>query len=258
MHQTERNRKYPIQLPPGEAARRVFQRMGLFDIARFRFIDRRMLSRRVADVVPGPQTAQHGADAGNDERHAPGIERGDQPRDHDRAERGTQRRAAVEQRRATPAFGLRHPDAVEFAAGRINRRFRGAQAEPAQQQDERVGRECGDRLKRAPKHRRQRDHDPRLEAIGQHAARHLHERVGPEERTQDQTLPGGIDAEFFRDQRHRDRERGAVDVIHRDQKQHQEKDFPAHAARSGGACRRDGLISHVCPQTPASPCASLI
>ena len=215
-----------------------------------------MLPRRVADVIPGPQTAQHGADAGNDERHAPGVERGDQPRDHERAERGAQRCTAIEQRGATSAFGLRHPDAVEFAAGRIDRRFRGAKAEPAQQQDERVGRECGDRLKRAPKYRGQRNHNSRFEAVGQHAARHLHERVGPEERTQDHSLPRGIDAEFFRDQGHRDRQRGAVDVIHGDQKQHQEKDFPTHAARSGGACRRNGLITHVCPHAGIS-CASL-
>jgi hypothetical protein len=208
--------------------------------------------------MPGPQAAQHSADAGNDERHAPRVERGDQPRDHERAERGTERRAAIEQGGATAAFGLRHPDAVELAAGRINRRFRSAKAEPAQQQDEPVGRQRRNRLKRAPKYRRQRNHDSWFEAIGQHAARHLHEGVGPEERTQDHPLPGGIDTEFLRDQRHRDRERGAVDVIHRDQKQHQEKDFPAHAGRSCGTCCRDGLITHACPQTPATPCARLV
>src|SRR5579864_7552091 len=104
--------------------------MRLFDVARFGFVDGGMLAWRVANVIPGPDPAQDRADTGNHKGHAPGVESGDQPGNHDRAESCAERRAAVEQRRTTAAFGLCHPDAVELAASWIDRRFRGAEAEP--------------------------------------------------------------------------------------------------------------------------------
>ena len=108
-------------------------------------------------------------------------EHGDQPGDDDRAQRRAERRAAVEQGRAAAALVLRHPDRVELAAGRIDRRLRGAEAQAGQQQRTQLVQTAAMAWKKPQPSVAHGDDDARLEAVGQHAARNLHERVGPEE-----------------------------------------------------------------------------
>jgi hypothetical protein len=132
--------------------------------------------------------------------------------------------SAVQQRGAAGALVLRRPDRVELAARRIDRRFGGAEAEPRQEQHHPAGGSRGDGLEEAPADGRASDDDARFELVREHAARDLHEGVGPDERAEDQTLHRRIEIELIRDQRHRHRERGAIDVVDRNQAQHQEED----------------------------------
>ncbi|EKZ98176.1 RNA binding protein [Cupriavidus sp. HMR-1] len=227
----------------------VLQGKRVLDMTGFLFIYAEVFAWRVADVPPCHEAGQNRANAGHHERQAPRAQFADQPGNDERAERRAQRRAAVEQRGATAAFVLRHPDGIEFAAGRVDRGFRSAEPQPRQQQRGGIGADRCQRLERAPEHGSRSDHDARLVLVGQHAARHLHDGIGPEERTQDQPLHGGTQVEFLRDQRHGHRQRCAVDVVDRHEQQHHQEDLPSHAAAGnrergcGGACGlHDGCL----------------
>ena len=130
---------------------------------------------------------------------------------------------------APRALSRRHPHGIELAAGGIDRALGDAEPETGEQQHRPVRRNRGDRLEEAPADGRQGDHDARLVPVGQHTARHLHEGIGPEERTQDQSLHRSIEVEFLADQRHGDRERGAIDVVDGNEHQHQKEDLPPDA-----------------------------
>ncbi|MNK94064.1 hypothetical protein D3C87_1142540 [compost metagenome] len=207
--------------------------LGFLDIACLEFVHAGVLARGIADVPPGHGAGDDGAHARHDEGQAPGVERGNQPGDDDRAQCRAKRRAAIEQRGATAAFVLRHPDGVELAACRIDRRFGGTEAQAGQHQRRGAGAHGGQGLEGTPEHGGAGNHDARLVFVGQHAARHLHQGVGPEERTEDQALHGGAEIKLLRDQRHGHGQRRAVDVVDRDQEQHHQEDLPADGAARG-------------------------
>src|ERR1700722_20146666 len=154
------------------------------DEARLGLVDGRMLARIVADIPPGDDAAEHGAEPGQREGDAPRIEFSDQPGDDQRAERGAERRAAIEQGWAGRALIGRHPYRVELAAGRIDRRFGGAEPESGYDETEPIGRKRGETLEQAPAQRRRGDDEARFEAVGEQAARNLHQGVSDEEDAQ--------------------------------------------------------------------------
>src|ERR1700722_19526568 len=116
------------------------------DEARLGLVDGRMLARIVADIPPGDDAAEHGAEPGQREGDAPRIEFSDQPGDDQRAER----RAAIEQGCAARALIGRHPYRVELAAGRIDQRFGRAEPESGYDETEPIGGKRGETLEEAP------------------------------------------------------------------------------------------------------------
>ena len=95
--------------------------------------------------------------------------------------------------------------------------------------DNPAGAHGGEAWKKPPAERRAGDDDARLEPVGEHASRNLHESVGPEEGAQDQALDGRVHVELLADERHGDRERSPINVVDRDQQQHHQEDLPAYA-----------------------------
>ena len=91
----------------------------------------------------------------------------------------------------------------------------------------RVWRNGGDGLKKTPSQGRGGDDDARLEAIGEHAARDLHQRVCEKERAKNESLRPEVEIELLRDHRHRDRDGCAIDIVDRDEHQHEQEDAPA-------------------------------
>jgi hypothetical protein len=148
--------------------------------------------------------------------------------------------AAVEQRCAAAALGLRHPDRVELAARRIDRRFRCAESETREQQARCVRADRRDGLEETPEHGRGCDHDARLETVGEHAAGNLHHRVGPEEGGEDEPLHRRADIELLGNERHRDGQRRAVDVVDRDEAQHDDENLPANGGFAHRQCGNTG------------------
>ena len=189
--------------------------MRLSDMISFGPVDRGMFGGIVADIPPRKEAADHGAEASHNERQPPRAEFSDEAGDDQRAERRAERRAAVEQGRAARPFRGGHPNRIEFATGWVDRRFRGAEAEPRQNQYPRVGRNGGDGLKESPSQSRGGDDDARLKPIGEHAARDLHQRVGEKERAENESLRPEVEIELLGDHRHRDRDGCAIDVVDR-------------------------------------------
>ena len=188
-----------------------------------------MFARVVTDEVPGIQAGQHRTGTGDHEGNAPGAQCSDQPRDDHCAQCCAKRCSAVEQGSAAAAFILRHPDRIQLSPGRINRRFRCTQAQACQQQTGGAVGQTGDSLTGAPENCGRGNDDTRLEAVGHHAAWHLHQRIGPEERTKDQALHSRIQVEVSGDQWHRHRYRRAVNVVDCDQRQQYPENFPSDA-----------------------------
>ncbi|MCY1359225.1 hypothetical protein D9M69_457840 [compost metagenome] len=179
--------------------------VGFIDMCEFRGIHARVFGRVIADVPPGPDTCQHGTDPGDDECDAPGVEPGDQPRNDDCAKRCTQRCAAIHQGGATTTFVGGQPGSIELGASRHDRRLGDSQANACDQQRDPVVRTGGQSLECAPADRGDANDGACLEAIQQHSAGNLHQRIRPEEGTEHQALESRRQLEFGGDQwqRHR-------------------------------------------------------
>lgn len=209
--------------------------MCFLDEGSFGFIDAGVLTGMVADIPPGKDTRDHGANARDDEGHAPGVEMGQQAGDDQRTQGGTQRCATVQQCGAAAAFVLGHPDAVELAACRVDGGLGSAQTQTGDQQRHPAGASCGDGLEEAPTQGGADDDHAWAETVGQHAAGNLHEGIGPEEGTHQQALNSRAEIELLGDHGHGHGQRCAVNVIDRDQEKHHQEDLPAHLGRR---CRR--------------------
>ena len=179
------------------ALRRLRRRSGSLDQRQFVRIDAGMIGRLVAQIPPGESTEQHGRDACNNKRRAPGSERDDQPCNDDAAEGRTERSAAIYQYRAARAFFRRQPYRIELGAGGKQRRLGGTETDAADQQRKAAGGDAGDGLKETPADGRAGDQGARSEAVDQPAAGNLQQRIAPEEGAEDDALHRRLEREFL-------------------------------------------------------------
>ncbi len=208
------------------------------DVAQLGLVHPRVLAGVVADVLPRQDAGQYGADPGHHEGQSPRAQPGNQPGNQDRTQGAAQRCAAIHQHRATATFVRRQPGAIELGPGGHDRRLGHAQADACQQQYQPVVRGRAQCLEQAPGHGCRANDATGLEAVQQHAARDLHQGIGPEERTEHQPFHGRRQVEFGGDQRQRNRQRGAVDVVDCGQQQQDQEDAPAHRGHRGRSGQR--------------------
>ena len=157
--------------------------------------------------------------------------------------------AAIDEDRAAAALPGGQPHRVQFAARGKDRPFGHPEPQPRKQQHTPAGRQRRQCLKDAPQDRCGGNNQSRPVAVGKPASRDLHERIGPEERTEDDALRRRVDPELLADRRHGDRQGGAVDIVDGDDQQNEQEYTPSDCCfscelkRSCHRCARLGKSS---------------
>src|SRR5206468_2805464 len=93
-------------------------------------------------------------------------------------------------------------------------------------------------LKGTPQDRCGGNNQSRPVAVGKPASWDLHERIGPEERTEDNALRRRVDPELPTDRWHGDRQGSSVDIVDGDDQQNEQEYTPSDRGFSGEIKRR--------------------
>ena len=238
----------------GTARRRSRERLVLFrmlgfDVECLGLIRGRLLPGVVTYIPVGEEARGHSAQSGDHKGRSPGTEHADQQRDDQPAKCGPQGSAAIDEDRAAAALPGGQPHRVQFAARGKDRPFGHPEPQPRQQQRAPTGRQRRQCLKGAPQDRCGGNDQSRPVPVGKPASRDLHERIGPEERTEDDALRRRVDPELLADRRHGDRQGGAVDIVDGDDQQNEQEytpsdcGFSCEVKRSCHRCARLGKSS---------------